>query len=212
MSQVASKNFGELKERIGEYKGAGKAAGAVAVVEGGRRLVGSGSPAASNADRNSDNRINPADFPTYRRGTKSAKAFQKAFTEAAQQGDKTFRFEGRVYNTKKLLKKLDIDMQDTQAGKTKRVLNVLKDPSIGVVTIARNLAKIKLLGTDKAPYVQELKWRNLSANDRKLANEFALSRYGMTFEKKARSASPAVSAGVWIEAVAIGKALSDTKL
>ena len=103
-------------------------------------------------------------------------------------------------------------MQDTQAGKTKRVLNVLKDPSFGVVTIARNLAKIKLLGTDKAPYVQELKWRNLSANDRKLANEFALSRYGMTFEKKARSASPAVSAGVWIEAVAIGKALSDTKL
>jgi len=110
LSQVASKNFGKVKERIGEYKGAGKAAGAVAVVEGGRRLLGSGSPASSNADRNSDNRINTADFPTYRRGTKSAKAFQKAFTEAAQQGDKTFRFQGIVYDTEKLLKELDIKM------------------------------------------------------------------------------------------------------
>ena len=90
-------------------------------------------------------------------------------------------------------------------------MNTLKDPSSGVVTIARIIAKGKLMGTDQGPYVKEADWRNLSANDRKIGNEYALSRYGMTFEKKARLAEPAEAIGIWTEAVIISKALAKTK-
>lgn len=44
-----------------------------------------------------DQRTNPADFPTYKKGTKSAKAFQEAFGKAKKAGKKTFKFEGRTY-------------------------------------------------------------------------------------------------------------------
>lgn len=44
-----------------------------------------------------DGRINAADFPTYKKGTKSASAFRKAFAEAKKDGKKTFKFEGRSY-------------------------------------------------------------------------------------------------------------------
>lgn len=44
-----------------------------------------------------DGRINAADFPTYKKGTKSAEAFRKAFAEAKKDGKKTFKFEGRSY-------------------------------------------------------------------------------------------------------------------
>tara|TARA_R110000824_G_scaffold280749_1_gene468935 strand:+ start:1229 stop:5368 length:4140 start_codon:yes stop_codon:yes gene_type:complete len=99
-------------------------------------------------------------------------------------------------------------IQDTQAGKKQRVLNTLKDQ---VVNPARIIAKAKLMGTDQGPYVKEADWRNLSANDRKIGNEYALSRYGMTFEKKARLADPAQAIGIWIEAVIMSKGLAKTK-
>ena len=41
-----------------------------------------------------DQRTNPSDFPTYKKGTKSAKAFQEAFAKAKKEGNKTFKFEG----------------------------------------------------------------------------------------------------------------------
>lgn len=47
--------------------------------------------------RTPDGRINPSDFPTYKKGTKSAKAFQEAFGKAKKAGKKTFKFEGRTY-------------------------------------------------------------------------------------------------------------------
>ena len=53
------------------------------------------------AKENGNGRINPKDYPTYKKGTKSAKAFQEAFKKAVDNNQKTFKFEGRVYNTKK---------------------------------------------------------------------------------------------------------------
>ena len=38
---------------------------------------------------------------TYKKGTKSAKAFQEAFKKAVNNNQKTFTFEGRVYSTDK---------------------------------------------------------------------------------------------------------------
>ena len=50
---------------------------------------------------NGNGRINPKDYPTYRKGTKSAIAFQEAFRKAVKNKRKTFTFEGRVYSTDK---------------------------------------------------------------------------------------------------------------
>ena len=44
-----------------------------------------------------DGRINAADFPTYKKGTKSAEAFRKAFAKAKKEKKETFKFEGRSY-------------------------------------------------------------------------------------------------------------------
>lgn len=44
-----------------------------------------------------DQRVNPSDFPTYKKGSTSAKAFQSAFAKAKKDGKKTFKFEGRTY-------------------------------------------------------------------------------------------------------------------
>jgi hypothetical protein len=57
------------------------------------------------SDSKSNGRVNPSDYPIYQKDTKSGKAFRKAFKEAVKAGKKTFKFEGRVYNTKKKAKK-----------------------------------------------------------------------------------------------------------
>jgi len=44
-----------------------------------------------------DERINAADFPTYKKGTQSAEAFRKAFAKAKKEKKETFKFEGRSY-------------------------------------------------------------------------------------------------------------------
>jgi hypothetical protein len=46
-------------------------------------------------------RVNPSDYPIYNKDTKSGKAFRAAFKAAVRARKKTFRFEGRTYNTKK---------------------------------------------------------------------------------------------------------------
>ena len=45
----------------------------------------------------SDGRVNPKDYPTYKKDTKSAEAFRKAFDAAKKAGKKNFTFEGRSY-------------------------------------------------------------------------------------------------------------------
>ena len=44
-------------------------------------------------------RVNPSDYPTYRKNTASAKSFREAQREAKRKGQKTFTWEGRRYNT-----------------------------------------------------------------------------------------------------------------
>jgi hypothetical protein len=44
-----------------------------------------------------DTRAKAADFPTYKKGTASSKAFNEAFKKAKDADKKTFTFEGRSY-------------------------------------------------------------------------------------------------------------------
>ena len=109
-AQTVTKNLGARRKRTGQIQGGATVGGAALAAEVARQSMDSDSPAAADADINLDNRIKPADFPTYRKGSKSAKAFRAAFAKAVKDGEKTFKFEGREYNTKKLAKKLDVDM------------------------------------------------------------------------------------------------------
>ena len=54
-------------------------------------------PKTKETTKPKDGRTNPADFPTYKKDTKSADAFRKAFAEAKKDDKKTFKFEGRSY-------------------------------------------------------------------------------------------------------------------
>ena len=47
-----------------------------------------------------DKRINPADYPVYKKDSESAKAFREMQREAKKAGASFFEFEGRSYNTK----------------------------------------------------------------------------------------------------------------
>ena len=47
-----------------------------------------------------DSRVNPSDYPTYRKDSKSAGSFREAQRRAKRNGQKTFTWEGRRYNTK----------------------------------------------------------------------------------------------------------------
>ena len=64
-------------------------------------LLGSELNKKTSAKTKGNGRINPKDYPTYRKGTKSAIAFQEAFRKAVKNKRKTFTFEGRVYSTDK---------------------------------------------------------------------------------------------------------------
>jgi hypothetical protein len=83
----------------------------------------SDSSAASSANIARDTRINPADFPTYRKGSRSAKAFRKAFFDAVKAGELKFPFEGREYNTKRTAKKLGVPMPKPQSKKPPKPLS-----------------------------------------------------------------------------------------
>jgi hypothetical protein len=58
-------------------------------------------------DKGKDTRVNPSDFPVYKKGTKSAAAFRKAYNKAKREGKKTFPFEGRTYRVDTIKKKLE---------------------------------------------------------------------------------------------------------
>lgn len=47
-----------------------------------------------------DERANKADYPVYKKGTESSKAFKDAFAKAKDEKKATFTFEGRKYATK----------------------------------------------------------------------------------------------------------------
>jgi len=86
------------KGRVGGAVVTSLAAGSIEIA---RQLLDSDTPFTAHSDAISDGRVNPADFPTYKKGTKSATSFRNAFKNAADKGDKTFKWEDRTYNTKK---------------------------------------------------------------------------------------------------------------
>jgi len=85
----------------GRVEGGVYVGGAAAGAEATRRIMDSDSTAASDADIDRDTRINPADFPTYRKGSKSAKQFQQSHAIAKKSGAKTFTWglTGKKYKT-----------------------------------------------------------------------------------------------------------------
>ena len=60
-----------------------------------RNTVNKGMPKSS-----ASKQVNPKDFPTYKKDTKSAGSFRAATTAAKKAGKKTFTWEGRKYSTK----------------------------------------------------------------------------------------------------------------
>lgn len=78
-------------------KGQAKAAVATGVGMKAMESESTAEPKTRETTKPKDGRINAADFPTYKKGTKSASAFRKAFAEAKKDGKKTFKFEGRSY-------------------------------------------------------------------------------------------------------------------
>ena len=56
-------------------------------------------PKAKAKAQPSSGRVNPSDYPTYKRNTESAKSFRAAQRAAKAKGNKTFTWEGRRYNT-----------------------------------------------------------------------------------------------------------------
>jgi hypothetical protein len=60
-----------------------------------KNKVNKGMPKAS-----ASKQVNPKDFPTYKKDTKSAGSFRAATTAAKKAGKKTFTWEGRKYSTK----------------------------------------------------------------------------------------------------------------
>tara|TARA_R110001606_G_scaffold80417_3_gene185564 strand:- start:1871 stop:2317 length:447 start_codon:yes stop_codon:yes gene_type:complete len=78
-------------------KGQAKAAVATGVGMKAMESKSTAEPKAKETTKPKDGRTNPADFPTYKKDTKSASAFRKAFTEAKKDKKKTFKFEGRSY-------------------------------------------------------------------------------------------------------------------
>jgi hypothetical protein len=105
--QQAAEEFGGGKEtrasRIkgAKFFGAGNVTGAVGI---GAPLGVAGTTAYNNlADTESgdnEERINPEDYPVYKKGTESAKSFREAQRKAKKEKADFFEWEGREYNVK----------------------------------------------------------------------------------------------------------------
>ena len=88
------------------YRGGQRKAGTVGAAAGAAGATGVGK--MSNGSNNTkpkakakkDPRVNPSDYPTYRKDSKSAGSFREAQRRAKRNGQKTFTWEGRRYNTK----------------------------------------------------------------------------------------------------------------
>jgi hypothetical protein len=115
-AQAVTHNLGERAEALGT--GRGRKQGAIVGAGGGAGFAIASSddkkpkPAAKPAAKKKppktvpksttkNGRVNPSDYPIYNKDTKSGKAFRAAFKAAVRARKKTFRFEGRTYNTKK---------------------------------------------------------------------------------------------------------------
>lgn len=102
--QIEKATKGQRAYRGGQRKSA--AVGAAAAYGAGQMGGNSDSskpkakPAPKAKAKAKDSRANPSDYPTYRKESKSAVSFREAQRKAKSNGQKTFTWEGRRYNTK----------------------------------------------------------------------------------------------------------------
>ena len=74
-----------------------KAAGVGAGIGGASSMGDSENKKTASSGGTKDQRVNPKDYPTYQKKTKSAATFREEFKKAKDNDKKTFSFEGRTY-------------------------------------------------------------------------------------------------------------------
>lgn len=89
-SQRATRDTGRKGAVAGAVVGAGATAGVLSNKE---------KPKTKAKTKASEQRTNPKDYPTYKKGTLSSKSFKDAYRKAKKAGQKTFTWEGRRYTT-----------------------------------------------------------------------------------------------------------------
>tara|TARA_R110001592_G_C12877035_1_gene724348 strand:- start:110 stop:571 length:462 start_codon:yes stop_codon:yes gene_type:complete len=95
-AQRATRDTGRKAGTAGAVGGAGATAAVMSNKDKPKAKPKSKDRAKSNT---SDQRTNPKDYPTYKKGTPSSKAFKEAYRKAKKAGQKTFTWEGRRYTT-----------------------------------------------------------------------------------------------------------------
>jgi hypothetical protein len=68
-----------------------------------KQAEGKKAPTETKASKE-DSRVNPKDYPVYKKKTESAAEFRKAYSKAKEEGKSSFTFEGRKYNTEDAMK------------------------------------------------------------------------------------------------------------
>ncbi len=102
-AKIEKATKGQRVYRGGQRKAGtvGAAAGATGAAGVGKMSNGSNTTKPKAKTRvKKDSRVNPSDYPTYRKDSKSAGSFREAQRRAKRNGQKTFTWEGRRYNTK----------------------------------------------------------------------------------------------------------------
>lgn len=99
MTEEATKGQRTYREGQRKAGGAGAATGAVATAATTAKYESDKKEAKAKESKGkgNDTRTKATDFPTYKKGTESSKAFNEAFKKAKDAGKKTFTFEGRSY-------------------------------------------------------------------------------------------------------------------
>ena len=100
MTEKATKGQRTYREGQRKAGGTGLAAGAATASAIGSGINEKNKEAAAKEKgkgTGNDTRAKASDFPTYKKGTASSKAFNEAFKKAKDADKKTFTFEGRTY-------------------------------------------------------------------------------------------------------------------
>lgn len=102
MTEKATKGQRTYREGQRKAGGTGLAAGAATASAVGAGINEKNKKEAAakekeNKGKGSDTRAKAGDYPTYKKGTESSKAFKDAFKKAKDDGKKSFTFEGRSY-------------------------------------------------------------------------------------------------------------------
>ena len=99
-AQRATRDTARKSTGVGVGIGVGGTLGANALMSDKNKQPKVKPKAKAAPEAGKDQRANPKDYPTYKKGTPSSKAFQEAYRKAKTNGQKTFTFEGRRYAVK----------------------------------------------------------------------------------------------------------------